>query len=183
MATPFIQFEGITKRFGGVTALDDVSFTIDRGQCHALMGENGAGKSTLGKILAGIHRADEGRILLDGKPLDIRTPADAIRAGIGMVHQELAFCPELSVAENLCMGQYPTRLGLLDRSAMRRKTRALLERSAPAGSTWTARCGPFRPRRSSSCRSRRRSDWTRACWCSTSRRAPFPNPKRSSCSR
>src|SRR6478736_7626691 len=128
MANPFIQFERITKRFGGVTALDDVSFTIDRRQCHALMGENGAGKSTLGKILAGIHRADEGRILLDGKPLDIRTPADAIRAGIGMVHQELAFCPELSVAENLCMGQYPRRLGLLDRSAMRRKTRALLER-------------------------------------------------------
>src|SRR3982750_3567703 len=128
MPDPFIQFQSITKHFGVVTALSDVSFSIGRGECHALMGENGAGKSTLGKILAGIHRADEGRILLDGKPLDIRSPADAIRAGIGMVHQELAFCPDLSVAENLCMGQYPKRFGLLDRSAMRRKARALLER-------------------------------------------------------
>ena len=64
MTDPFIQFENITKRFGGVTALSDVSFSIGRGECHALMGENGAGKSTLGKILAGIHRPDDGRILL-----------------------------------------------------------------------------------------------------------------------
>src|SRR3954453_19367875 len=100
----FIEFRNITKTFAGVTALSDVTLSIARGECHGLMGENGAGKSTLGKILAGIHRADSGRILLDGWAIDPRSPADAIRAGIGMVHQELAFCPDLSVAENLCMG-------------------------------------------------------------------------------
>src|SRR5687767_105242 len=128
MRDTFIQFDHITKTFGGVTALSDVSLSIARGECHALMGENGAGKSTLAKILAGIHRADSGRIVIDGKPHAFRSPADAIRAGVGMVHQELAFCPDLSVAENLCMGQYPTRFGILDRRAMRDRANALLSR-------------------------------------------------------
>jgi ABC-type sugar transport system ATPase subunit len=121
-----LAFDSITKTFAGVTALSDVSFEIARGHCHALMGENGAGKSTLGKILAGIHRPDSGRILLDGVPISFRSPADAIRAGVGMVHQELAFCPELSVAENLCMGQYPSRFGLVNRRAMHRRAESLL---------------------------------------------------------
>src|SRR4051795_6421869 len=121
MTDSFIQFDHITKTFAGVTALDDVSLSVARGECHALMGENGAGKSTLGKMLAGIHRPDAGQILLDGEPLNSRSPADAIRAGVGMVHQELAFCPDLSIAENLCMGMYPRRAGLLvNRREMRR---------------------------------------------------------------
>jgi ABC-type sugar transport system ATPase subunit len=124
---PFIDFEHITKTFAGVTALDDVSLSIVRGECHALMGENGAGKSTLGKILAGIYRPDSGRILIDGQPQSLRSPADASRAGIGMVHQELAFCPGLSVAENLCMGQYPRRLRfIVDRAKMRIRAQSLL---------------------------------------------------------
>src|SRR5688572_5992875 len=102
-----ISFENITKTFAGVTALDRVSLSIGRGECHALMGENGAGKSTLGKILAGIYRPDSGTISIDGVTPHFRSPRDAARAGIGMVHQELAFCPDLSVGENLCMGQYP----------------------------------------------------------------------------
>src|SRR3989440_11342249 len=97
----FVQFDRITKTFAGVTALEDVSFSIARGECHALMGENGAGKSTLGKLLAGIHRPDSGTIMIDGKTVAFRSPADAKRAGVGMVHQELAFCADLSVAENL----------------------------------------------------------------------------------
>lgn len=123
----FIEFRHITKRFAGVTALDDVSLSVERGECHGLMGENGAGKSTLGKVLAGIHRPDEGAFLIDGKPHQFHSPADALRAGVGMVHQELAFCPDLTVAENLVMGQYPRRFGfLLDRSEMRRRARQLL---------------------------------------------------------
>jgi len=122
----FIQFENITKSFAGVTALDRVTLEIARGECHALMGENGAGKSTLGKILAGIYRPDDGVIRIDGQPQVFRSPRDANRAGIGMVHQELAFCPELSVAENLCMGQYPRRFGLLSRGEMRKRAAALL---------------------------------------------------------
>src|SRR5947207_11378271 len=108
----FIEFQNLTKTFAGVTALDDVSLQVERGECHALMGENGAGKSTLGKVLAGIHRADSGRILVDGAELSITSPRDAQRAGIGMVHQELAFCPDLSIAENLCMGHTPRRMGV-----------------------------------------------------------------------
>jgi ABC-type sugar transport system ATPase subunit len=124
----FVQFSNITKRFAGVVALSDVSLSIDRGECHGLMGENGAGKSTLGKILAGIHRPDEGQIQIDGRVVSIHNPNDALRHGIGMVHQELAFCPDLSVAENLCMGQYPRRLGfLVDRPEMQRMAKRLLE--------------------------------------------------------
>ena len=122
----FIEFREITKKFAGVTALDSVTLSIRRGECHALMGENGAGKSTLGKVLAGIHRADSGTIRIDGVEVNFRSPRDAGRAGVGMVHQELAFCPELSVAENLCMGQYPRRFGFVDRSAMRSRAQELL---------------------------------------------------------
>lgn len=127
MPDDLIRFEGITKRFGGVTALNDVTLSIRRGECHALMGENGAGKSTLGKVLAGIHRPDEGRVMLWGTPRAFYSPGDATKAGIGMVHQELAFCPDLTVAENLSMGQYPKRLGLfVDRAEMNRRARKLL---------------------------------------------------------
>lgn len=122
-----ITFSSITKTFGGVTALEDVTFNITRGECHGLMGENGAGKSTLGKILAGIHRPDAGAVLLDGAPRQFHGPRDAGRAGIGMVHQELAFCPDLTVAENLSLGRYPRRAGLLvDRPAMAVRARRLL---------------------------------------------------------
>src|SRR3954471_10655992 len=108
----FVQFEGITKTFGGVTALDAVTLSIAKGECHALMGENGAGKSTLGKVLAGIHRPDSGKIVIGGRERACGAARDAVAAGVGMVHQELAFCPDLSVAENLCMGVYPRHMGL-----------------------------------------------------------------------
>src|SRR5437868_9264470 len=100
---PAIELQGIGKRFPGVRALEDVSFTIAPGSCHALCGENGAGKSTLGKLLAGIHRPDAGQIRVHGAPARFEGPRDALRAGIGMVHQELCFCENLSVAENLCL--------------------------------------------------------------------------------
>lgn len=122
----YLQFQNITKRFPGVLALDGVSFEIERGSCHALIGENGAGKSTLGKILAGVYVADEGEILLDGRPIHTPTPLATRQLGIAMVHQELAFCPNLTVAENLCLGDLPGRFGWLDRSRMRELARAML---------------------------------------------------------
>jgi ABC-type sugar transport system ATPase subunit len=115
----FIKFNSITKRFPGVLALDGVSFEIERGSCHALMGENGAGKSTLGKILAGVYVGDAGEVLLDGKPIDTPNPLAARKLGIAMVHQELAFCANLTVAENLCLGELPARAGWLDRRPRR----------------------------------------------------------------
>jgi ABC-type sugar transport system ATPase subunit len=121
-----IRFDGITKRFPGVLALSDVSFDVGEGSCHALCGENGAGKSTLGKILAGVYSPDEGRVLLGGVPVRFRHPGDALRAGIGMVHQELAFCDNMTVAENLCLGDLPRRNGFLSRRRMAEKARVKL---------------------------------------------------------
>lgn len=123
---PILRYQGISKFFAGVTALKDVSFEINAGECHALVGENGAGKSTLGKITAGIHQPDEGTLHVDGQPVQFHSPLDAVRSGIGIVHQELCFCPNLSVAENLCLGKLPTRLGFVDRGEMRRRARAML---------------------------------------------------------
>ena len=117
----------MTKRFPGVVALSDVSLSVMRGSCHGLVGENGAGKSTLGKALAGIHPPDEGQILIDGKPVRITSPTGAIKNGIGMVHQELAFCENLSVAENLCLGQTPSVGPFASHSRMLRVARQRLE--------------------------------------------------------
>ena len=123
-----VEFRNISKAFGGVQALSDVSLALRRGECHALMGENGAGKSTLGKILAGILKPDSGQILLNGRPMSFHSPHAARHAGIAMVHQELSFCADLSLAENLCLGHYPRRGGVfLNRSVMRQRATSLLE--------------------------------------------------------
>jgi ABC-type sugar transport system ATPase subunit len=123
---PAVAFEHVTKRFPGVLALEDVTFSIAPGTCHALCGENGAGKSTLGKILAGIYRPDEGHVEVSGKRVDFAGPPHALAAGIGVVHQELAFCDNLSVAENLCLGALPARGTLLSRAEMFRQAREML---------------------------------------------------------
>ena len=123
---PFLEFHGLGKRFPGVVALDDVGFSVERGSCHALIGENGAGKSTLGKILAGIYQADTGEIRLEGRAIAPASPLEARQRGIAMVHQELAFCPNLSVAENLCLGDLPQRGGWVDRSALKARARTML---------------------------------------------------------
>ena len=122
----YIEFKSVTKRFPGVLALDDVSFTVERGSCHALIGENGAGKSTLGKILAGVHTADGGTVALDGTAIAPPTPLAARELGIAMVHQELAFCPNLSIAENLCLGDLPRKAGFVDRPSLRNRARGML---------------------------------------------------------
>ena len=122
----FLSFHQISKAYPGVQALSEVSFSVAEGSCHALMGENGAGKSTLGKILAGIDVADGGAIHLRGKQIAPQNPAEARALGIAMVHQELAFCPELTIAENLCLGSWPHRRGWVDRDALREKARRLL---------------------------------------------------------
>ena len=121
-----IEFTGISKHFPGVQALDRVSFSVEAGSCHALMGENGAGKSTLGKILAGVYQADDGQILLNGQRVAPASPLAARSIGIAMVHQELAFCPNLSIAENLCLGDMPRRFGWIDRRRMRDSARTML---------------------------------------------------------
>ena len=119
--------ESVSKRFGGVLALDGVSLRLRRGEVHGLLGENGAGKSTLGRVLAGIVVPDAGRLLIDGRAVHFRSPRDALRAGIGMVHQELAFCPDLSVAENLCLPALPRWVGVFtDRRRTRERAKSML---------------------------------------------------------
>ena len=101
---PLLQMSGITKRYPGVIANNKISLDVKAGEIHALLGENGAGKSTLMNILFGLARPDEGEILLDGKPVQIADPADAIARGIGMVHQHFMLIPVLTVAENILLG-------------------------------------------------------------------------------
>jgi len=113
-----LAMTGITKSFGGVAALRDVDFVLRAGEIHGLVGENGAGKSTLMKIIAGVHTHYEGHMALDGREVHFRSTRDALAAGIGMVHQELSVVPDLTVAENVYLGQQPTRGGVVDWRAM-----------------------------------------------------------------
>lgn len=131
-SAPLLVVEHVSKRFGITQALDDVSVSFLGGEVHALMGENGAGKSTLGKTIAGLHRPDTGTITIAGHRLEPGSLTGAFDSGIRIVHQELAQCPNLTVAENLCLHDLPrTRLGLVDRAAMRRRAARLLERIEP----------------------------------------------------
>ena len=105
---PVLELRGITKRFPGVVANDKVDFDLKPGEVHALLGENGAGKSTLMNVLYGLYRHDEGEILLNGKRVDFSSAKDAIRAGIGMVHQHFMLIPVMTAAENIVLGNEPT---------------------------------------------------------------------------
>ena len=108
-----LEFSGLTKRYGAVTVLSDVSLTLQPGRVHALMGENGAGKSTFIKLLSGVTRADRMRVTKGGQVVPLTTPADASAAGFRVIHQELNLVPQLSVAENVLLGhRMPQRLGL-----------------------------------------------------------------------
>ena len=95
----------IEKRFPGVLALNDVDFTLRKGEIHALMGENGAGKSTLIKILTGVYQMDGGEVTIEGTPISIHSPQDAQNNGISTVYQEITLCPNLTVAENMFIGR------------------------------------------------------------------------------
>jgi ribose transport system ATP-binding protein len=128
-ADPLFQMDGISKRYGGVRALDQAELTVEAGQIHAILGENGAGKSTLIKIMAGVVAPDEGRMLLDGKPVTFRSPAEASAAGVTCVFQELSLIPDLSVADNICISNPPRRFGLIDRKAQRTIAQEALSRA------------------------------------------------------
>jgi len=121
-----VELRGITKRFPGVVANADVNLSVDAGEVLALLGENGAGKSTLMNVLYGLYHADEGEILIDGKPVEFNSPADAITAGIGMVHQHFMLVPVFTVTENVMLGVEPTGpLALLDRKRARDRLKEL----------------------------------------------------------
>jgi ribose transport system ATP-binding protein len=124
---PIFQAVGISRRFGAVTALDDVTFSLETGQVHGIIGENGAGKSTLMKIMSGVERADAGRLFMRGEPVSLKSPIDARRHGIAMIHQELNLVDDLSAAANIFLGREKRRLGWLNNRAAERAAGQLLQ--------------------------------------------------------
>ncbi|HMA53344.1 MAG TPA: sugar ABC transporter ATP-binding protein [Acidobacteriota bacterium] len=126
-APPVLRMAGVSKSFGATRALDDVSFTLGRGQVHALIGENGAGKSTMMKILSGAIAPDAGRMEIEGRPYAPSGPGDGLRCGVSMIYQELNLAPHLTVEENIMLGREAHTAGWLDRKAMTRKVREALE--------------------------------------------------------
>ncbi|MEI5583636.1 MULTISPECIES: sugar ABC transporter ATP-binding protein [unclassified Agromyces] len=124
---PVLVAEGLEKSFFGVTVLHDVGLALRPGEVHGLVGENGAGKSTFMKILAGVYRADAGRVLLGGEEVAFTHPVQAAQAGLATVFQEFNLLPERTVAQNVFLGREPRRRGFVDRAAMRRETQSLLD--------------------------------------------------------
>jgi len=126
MSDPYLRFDAISVVFPGVRALDGVSFAAHAGQVHALMGENGAGKSTLLKVLSGVNRVAEGALWIDGQRHVFSNAREALREGVAIIYQELTLSPNMSVAENLLLGQLPTRQGFVDRRQLKQKALAIL---------------------------------------------------------
>jgi ABC-type uncharacterized transport system ATPase subunit len=120
-----LEMRGIVKRFPGVLANDHVDFDVNAGEIHALLGENGAGKSTLMRQLYGLYKPDEGQILINGEPVVFHSPADAIRAGVGMIHQHFMLVPTLTVTENVALGLKSTREPRLDLDRVARRVEEL----------------------------------------------------------
>ena len=125
---PHMALSGVSKHYGGVTALDAVDFSCSLGSIHAVLGENGAGKSTLIKIMSGVVQPDEGTMSLAGKPVQFPNPASANAAGIVCIFQELSLLPDLTVADNISISEPPRRFGIIDRRAQRQKAEELLAR-------------------------------------------------------
>jgi simple sugar transport system ATP-binding protein/ribose transport system ATP-binding protein len=126
--SPPIRLVGISKRYAGTKALDDVSLEVGAGTVHALVGANGAGKSTLGKIIGGLVRPDDGRVEVDGRPVRYATPSDARSDRIALIAQELALVPQLNVMENVFLGVEPRRRGFVARRQMQRQYADLVSR-------------------------------------------------------
>ena len=129
---PLLEVRNITKRFPGVTALDNVSAQFFPGQVHAVVGENGAGKSTLMKILVGAYIPDEGEIIFQGQSRTFGHPREAQESGISIIYQEFNLLPERTVAQNIFLGREPTRNGLIDARELQRRTRDVLEQLGAA---------------------------------------------------
>ncbi len=126
MATPFLEMTGVTKQYPGVQALSNVNFEAYSGEAMALIGANGAGKSTLMNVLGGVIGKDSGVIKIDGAPVELQSPSDAMVHGIAFVHQEMTILPTLSIVDNMYISRFPKRSGLINYSEAKEKCRAVL---------------------------------------------------------
>ncbi|WP_382306796.1 ATP-binding cassette domain-containing protein [Herbiconiux sp. UC225_62] len=126
-STPFLSLRSISKDFGHIAALQDVALDVELGEVLAIVGDNGAGKSTLMSVMLGLLKPSSGTIAVNGEPIEFHDPADAARAGIGAVTQDLALVECLDVATNMFIGQTPTRFGIVDRRRMRREATTFLK--------------------------------------------------------
>jgi ribose transport system ATP-binding protein len=130
---PVLRVKGISKRYGGIRALEEARLECAAGRIHALLGENGAGKSTLIKVIAGVVKPDSGVVELENQPVFFRNPAAAKKAGIACIFQELSLIPDLTVADNIVITSPPTRLGMIDRRSQRRLAEDALARAGAGG--------------------------------------------------
>lgn len=128
----FLRMEHVSKRFGDFYANKDIDFSVRRGEVHTLLGENGAGKSTLMNVLIGLYQPTEGTVYLDGKKVRIDSPAQAVKLGIGMVHQHFMLVEAMTVFENIILGDRNTKGVFIDREARKRRSRP-----CPPGMGWT----------------------------------------------
>jgi len=124
---PILEMKNVTKAFYGVVALNDINFSLQKGEIHALLGENGAGKSTLMKILSGVYFPDKGRIFIDGNEYRFKNTVDAREAGIAIIHQELNLCENLSVADNMFLGRENPKFGILNAQSIKTQTQKILD--------------------------------------------------------
>src|SRR5829696_7008359 len=126
MMVPIIEFDNVSKRFGGVRALQGVSFAVPVGEVHALVGENGSGKSTLIRVCGGVFAPDDGVVRFEGREVTFANPLASRAAGISVVHQEILICPDLTAAQNVLLGhELPKRSGLIDWGEVNRRAEAV----------------------------------------------------------
>jgi simple sugar transport system ATP-binding protein len=176
MTAPIVECRNLDKWYSGVHALKNVSLSVKHGEVLGLVGDNGAGKSTLIKLLSGVHRPDKGGILIDGRPVEIKTPKAAMRLGIETIYQYNSMVPTMSIARNLFIGREPLLfsiggIGLMDQKRMARESVALQVEAAD----------PRRTHKSSLCQGNRQSDQLRQGTKATGRHWYFYQPQHASC--
>ena len=173
---PVLELRGITKRFPGIVANDNVDFDLRKGEVHALLGENGAGKSTLMNVLYGLYRPDEGEILINGKPAELGSPKASIENGVGMVHQHFMLIPVMTVAENIVLATEPVHNGVLLDYSVAEKRVAEISTRFRAASRSSEPANPVASSPSITFSATVKTGISMKCWCTMPMPAAMASP-------